>query len=112
MNTLLKPTQRARRIATNTLESYHAGKLELFPQTERIVITTFQTVGTATDRDIALYLDYDDLNRVRPRITALLERGIIEKCGDTVCPFTGRTVRLCRLAQPEDKAQLLLSYES
>jgi len=52
-----------------------------------------------TDREI-LYMVTGkidgDPNKVRPRITELVEMGVLEECGSRTDDLTGRPVRLCR----------------
>lgn len=47
----------------------------------------------ATDRQIMGYLDYCEPNCVRPRITHLIQMGVLMEVGSVRCPVTGKTVR-------------------
>ena len=51
------------------------------------------TLGRGTDRQIATLLGYSDLNRVRPRITELLQEGALIEHHATRCKVTRRLVR-------------------
>jgi len=62
--------------------------------------------GGCTDRAIAAYLGYNDLNAVKPRITEMIQDGILEECGNTLDRTTNRTVRVVQIkvrafSQPE-----------
>jgi len=52
--------------------------------------------NAATDRQITQAMGFSDLNCVRPRLTELIKRGLVEECGNTKCEITGKTVRLVR----------------
>jgi hypothetical protein len=54
--------------------------------------------GAWTDRQIKTGLEQADMNGVRPRINELIERKALEVVGDTVCPVTGKTVRMVRIS--------------
>lgn len=52
-----------------------------------------------SDRDVMLELGFTDPNTVRPRVTELIKRGMVEECLHMAeCGITGRKVRLIRLA--------------
>jgi hypothetical protein len=59
-----------------------------------------------TDREVAMYLRYPDMNCVRPRITELIERGLLREVDSVKCPVTSKTVR--RVAPPAPQAELPL----
>lgn len=66
-------------------------------QRERAVwhaLGTFQQPPTAYELLKAMQRDYPsiDLNGVRPRLTALLEKRCVETCGKRPCAVTGKTV--------------------
>lgn len=46
-----------------------------------------------TDREIAAGMGYYDMNAVRPRITELVQSGILEECASILCPITRKRVR-------------------
>jgi predicted transcriptional regulator len=50
-----------------------------------------------TDREIARYLGFSDMNAVRPRITELVQAGTIRDAGNKRDETTGRTVRTVAL---------------
>jgi hypothetical protein len=55
-----------------------------------------------TDREALALLGYGlsgDVNKVQPRITELLKKGILREADNTKCTYTGRTVRRCEVVQ-------------
>lgn len=46
-----------------------------------------------TDRQIAARLGYPDMNCVRPRITELIEQGLLVECDSIRCQVTNKRVR-------------------
>lgn len=88
----------------NTLKAYYEGKqYELFNKRENEILNTLRGKHL-TDRQIKDSLGYSDLNMVRPRITELCNKGIIEQCGDCKDDVTGKTVRIVRII-PKDRLQ-------
>ena len=69
-----------------------------FTSREEDVMRAFRELGPATDRKVKWYLQANDMNAVRPRITELIKRGELEECGRVRCDVTRRTVRLVRVA--------------
>ena len=61
---------------------------------------TMQHMGR-TDRMIMNALGFTDPNAVRPRITALIERGVLEECGDCKDGITGMTIRRVRIKRAQ-----------
>ncbi len=54
-----------------------------------------------TDRMIMSALGFTDPNSVRPRISTLIDRGILEPCGECKDSVSGQTVRRVRLKRAE-----------
>lgn len=50
--------------------------------------------GPATDREVMQGLGYRDMNAVRPRLSELIEKGMIGEVGERACEVTGKTVRI------------------
>lgn len=46
-----------------------------------------------TDREIAAGMGYREMNAVRPRITELVDQGILQECGSVICQVTRKRVR-------------------
>jgi len=47
-----------------------------------------------TDRAIKKFLQLDDMNQVRPRVSELIQKQLVRETGDTVCKTTGKKVRV------------------
>ena len=87
-----------------SIESYH--KLDL-GRRQTAILRAFQARSgiPATDRAIATWLGYREMNQVRPRISELIDLGILEKCGETLDMTTRRTVRVVRIKTCDGLAQ-------
>ncbi|MBN2069131.1 MAG: hypothetical protein JW739_05790 [Opitutales bacterium] len=46
-----------------------------------------------TDRQIAAGMRFPDMNCVRPRITELIQKGLVDEVDSVRCNVTGKTVR-------------------
>ncbi len=46
-----------------------------------------------TDREVAARMEFPDMNCVRPRITELVEQGLLHEVDSVRCTITGKTVR-------------------
>jgi predicted HTH transcriptional regulator len=78
----------------NSLTAYAGLDID---ERSRLVLAAYVTHWSPlTDRDCMRILGFTEMNQVRPRITALIERGVLEECGNVKCPETKKTVRLCR----------------
>lgn len=85
------------RIHANSLLSYYSGERTLFSKREQDVLLAVRAQGKATDREIMLSLQFSDMNSVRPRISELVEDGVLEEVGSQADPVTGKTVRIVAL---------------
>jgi len=82
----------------NSLEAYQQ-ELPKLARRELEIAAVFyaEPALEMTDRMVLERLDRHDMNEVRPRITALIDMGVLEECGAMACHRTGRSVRLVRL---------------
>ena len=62
------------------------------------ILNAYEVKGPMTDREVATFLGYQDLNRVRPRITELIGLDFLIESGRVRDSITGKTVRLVRRA--------------
>jgi len=83
----------------NSLLAYYAGRKEFSKREMMILGWLLMNPGAWTDRQIKTGLEQADMNGVRPRINELIERQALEVVGDTVCPVTGKTVRMVRIGE-------------
>ena len=96
----------------NSLEAYRAGILKGFKTKSQKVFEMYHFFGPYTDRQVLNAIDpfSDDLNAVRPRISELIKHGILEECGSK--KESGRTVRLCRVAEKQKEQRDLFEKET
>jgi hypothetical protein len=92
-------------IHPNSVLAYWEGRDELFGKRHQKVISALRQGGTLSDREVMIACGFSDMNAVRPRITELIEVGIVEPHGDIICPVTKKRVRLVRLAKREAQAE-------
>jgi DNA-binding Lrp family transcriptional regulator len=95
-------------VQTNSVATYIAEK-----QTGRIdkresdILGALKTLGKATEREIKKHLELEDMNSVRPRVTELMQRGLLRECGSLIDPSTGRPCRVvCLVDWKEPEANL------
>ena len=90
----------------NSVQAYWEGSIELFGKRHKQVIQTLRACRVPmTDREVMTACGFADPNQVRPRLTELVEAGIVEEVGTTICPITHKTVRLAKLAKREVQAE-------
>tara|TARA_R100000773_G_C4220642_1_gene119372 strand:- start:3595 stop:3858 length:264 start_codon:yes stop_codon:yes gene_type:complete len=84
----------------NSLKAYREEGKKL-SQRARQILAFFENAGPAwfTDREVKHGLEFEEMNQVRPRITELIERGILEEVGKTKCTLTKKQVRLVGLVR-------------
>lgn len=80
----------------------HANSLEAHAELDRAsryqsILEAFSACGAMTDREVMVSLHFGDPNTVRPRITELVKKGLLEECGKRVDPKSRKHVRVCRL---------------
>ncbi len=89
--------RRAQRMHVNSLEAYRA-ELPGLHTRALDVLAWLKVRGPATDRQCAAGMGYAHRSMVQPRITELVDRGLLEECGKVRCPETGRMVRQVKVA--------------
>lgn len=71
----------------------------------RLIISAYgEIVRPATDREIMKRLGFTETNAVRPRITEMLDRGILRQVDQVYCKVTGKLVRACQISKKEKEA--------
>jgi hypothetical protein len=89
-------------IHPNSVLAFWQGRDDLFGKRHQKVIAVLRTHTYAmTDRMVMNACGFFDPNAVRPRITELVEAGVVVEAGNTECPITHKTVRLVKLAKPK-----------
>lgn len=97
MSTSPKQSRR-QEMHVNSLAAFWEGEEMLFGKRELAVLAALRAHGPMTDREVMLRLDFSDPNAVRPRITGLMEDGVLVECGEKSDPITRKTVRIVRIA--------------
>ena len=83
---------------SNSLDTYNAIQTKIGKRCQLIMDCLRKNNKGMSDRDIMMDLGFSDPNAVRPRVTELIKRGIVEECLHSAeCAITGRRVRLVRL---------------
>lgn len=77
----------------NSLAAYH-GSGPALSRRAQTVLDWLRAHGPATDRQAARGLGFGDMNAVRPRITELVDLGLLRETGSRRCEVTGKTVRV------------------
>jgi hypothetical protein len=81
----------------NSIEAYHSQEAKLSARAEA-VLAWIRFHGRATDRQVAYGMGFgENLNAVRPRITELIDAGLLRETHNVRCHVTGKTVRVVDL---------------
>lgn len=73
---------------------------------QRSIIKVVERYPNSSDRDVLNELGWHDMNMVRPRITELVQRGLLVESGARLCAITDRKCRTLKLPAFEHKGQL------
>jgi hypothetical protein len=88
-----------RRVHANSRAAYASGRLDHFPRRAREILAIFErATKPLTDREVMIELGRSDPNAVRPRITELVEAGVLVELDPVVDLATGKRVRACKIA--------------
>lgn len=89
----------------NSLTAYFS--LDLDPRC-RVILSVYEKEPNEsfTDRQVKNRLGFEDMNQVRPRISGLVDKGILIECGHVKCGVTGKPVRLTKLYLGEKQEEL------
>lgn len=90
----------------NSLTAYREERPRL-SQRAADVLEVVRMFGPLTDREIVETMGYRDMNAVRPRVTELIEAGILVEHDSVRCPVTGKTVRRVAVRRPGEQMALL-----
>jgi predicted HTH transcriptional regulator len=80
------------RMHEHSLEAYRSERHELSARSQS-VFDWLKQHGPATDRQVMFGLGFREPNSVRPRITELIDSGLVREVGSTKDQFSGKTVR-------------------
>ena len=84
----------------NSVEAFMGEKFRLDRRCSEVLGAIMQ-LGSATDRMVKDFLNYEDMNTVRPRITELKKLGLVYEAGKAKCAKTGKRVRVVRVKPAE-----------
>lgn len=102
----------SRVIHRNSYEAYHHGRIEEFTRREGQILGALEHLTRATDRQVAGHLGFADMNCVRPRITEMIEEGLLREAGQAKDEVTGRLVRVVEIVPaPVREARQLNIWE-
>lgn len=73
---------------------------------QKHIIRVVEKYPNSTDRDVLNELGWHDMNMVRPRITELVQRGLLVESGAMLCGITNRKCRTLKLPAFEHEGQL------
>ena len=77
----------------NSIKAYREDP-ESLSKRAKLVLDWFRIQASPrTDRDCMLALGFSDMNAVRPRITELVQAGLLREAGNVQDPITNKTVR-------------------
>lgn len=96
-------------IHANSLDAYYNGKHEEFTKRQLKIMECFYTGAHLTDRRCMNLLGFSEPNAVRPRITELIDRGVLQEVATVICPVTKKRVRVCGIA-PRKPADYLPGF--
>jgi hypothetical protein len=86
----------------NSIQAYHGERLTLSKRASDVLWFVREN-GACTDREVMVGMGFTEPNSVRPRITELLEEGLLVDAGNTKCRFTGKTVRRVDIHRPQQR---------
>lgn len=92
-------------IHQNSLCAYHEGRQAL-SERAGLVLAWVREHGPATDRQIMSGLGFGEPNAVRPRVTELVDIGMLAEVGSVRCSVTGKTVRRVDVPRREPQGVL------
>lgn len=96
-------------IHPNSIAAYWEGRLDLFGKRHQQVLRALRLArGPLTDREVMIALGFSDPNAVRPRITELVDAGVLVEVDSVECPVTGKRVRRVKAATREAQAEFAL----
>ena len=83
-----------RRVHPNSAQALRESAHELSQRAKDVLAVYRRATHPITDRDVKDVLGFADMNAVRPRITELIEAGLLRECGRVKDALTGKGVRV------------------
>ncbi len=91
-------------IHENSVAAYNQ-ELPKLSRRAMLVCAWIELNGPSTDRQVMRGMGFTDMNSVRPRITELVEAGLLFEVRSTICPETRKRVRV--VGRPIKQLELL-----
>jgi hypothetical protein len=99
----------AKSIHPNSVAAYWQGRLDLFGKRHQQVLRALRAArGPLTDREVMIALGFGEPNAVRPRITELIDAGVLVEVDSVECPMTRKRVRRVKAATRSVHAEFAL----
>tara|TARA_R110002074_G_scaffold143898_8_gene291260 strand:- start:596 stop:892 length:297 start_codon:yes stop_codon:yes gene_type:complete len=70
------------------------------------ILEALEQLDEATDRQIKIFLGYQEMNHVRPRITELIKAGRLVESRSIKCVYTRKTVRVVKIAREAKQMEM------
>lgn len=91
----------------NSIAACHEGRaVGEFSERAQEILAALRVMRVATDRQIAERCGYSHKSAVQPRITELVQRGVLTECGDVLDPITQKKVRVVRIVAAQGELHL------
>jgi hypothetical protein len=94
-----KSEPRKQHVHENSVKTYYESRAKLSERADEVFAVYVGEGCKLTDREVLNALNYTDMNAVRPRITELIDLGLIRECGRVKDTITGRHVRVCEVVR-------------
>lgn len=99
-------------IAETKVETYQRTHVDRMVRRQQ-VLHILEDKGPLTAKQVAVemhhrgYTDNDDRNNASPRLTELMELGLVEPAGKTLCMYTGKTVAVFQRRRLDQQMSLI-----
>ena len=93
-------------IHINSRKSYKEEAASLGNREREIFNYLMMTRREYTDRQLAKEMGFEHRSLVQPRISGLIDKGLVMECGKAKCNVTGKLVRMIKLAKDSPQQEL------
>lgn len=97
-------------VHTNSLLAYWQGSLDFFNERENEILRVFRNFGPMTDREISIAGGFTHKSEVQPRISDLIDKGVLEETGTKLDPVSKKTVRIVAVKADPRRPQTEFSF--
>ncbi len=99
---LFKNRHPVHRMHDNSLDAY-AKELPRLSRRAMLIHAEVVLGGPGTDRQIMNRMGFTDMNAVRPRISEMIDLGVLREVATKKCPTTGKRVRVVDLSNSNNE---------